>query len=93
MTLKKLSDGNALASVWMEGKTSDTFDCTIISALNGFTCDGTNQKDILIEGTDELEIDVEVSSTEIGEKQAYFVLNPVDGIPISFTVIANFYGP
>ena len=46
-----------------------------------------------VEGTETLEMEVVVRSDEIGEKQAYYLINPVDGIPISFSIWANFVGP
>ena len=46
-----------------------------------------------IEGTETLEMDVVVSSNEIGHKEAYFLINPTDGIPMSFSIKANFIGP
>ncbi len=40
-----------------------------------------------------MELEIEMSSSEIGEKTAYFVLAPTDGMKIAFQVQATFIGP
>jgi hypothetical protein len=41
----------------------------------------------------EIEIEIQVSSSQCGEKMAYFYIEVQDGAPISFQCRANFRGP
>ena len=91
--LRKVSDGDASATIRLEGKTCEGFECRVVCDPCGVHCDGSEECAMSIEGTETLEMDVVVSSHEIGEKEAYFLINPTDGIPMSFSIKANFIGP
>ena len=41
----------------------------------------------------EIEIEIQIQSSEVGEKMAYFYVEVQDGAPISFQCRAHFRGP
>lgn len=75
----------------MEGKNCEDFSIEVIHP-NEFTCDGTDEIHGIMD-TQEVELTINVSSSEVGTKKAYYLITCQDGVPMSFAVEASFRGP
>lgn len=82
-----MSDGVVKYALRLEGKNKSAFNVDIISE------DGqqlSQQEDGAIRGiikdTDNIELNIIVSSTEVGKCNAYFHVEIEDGAPISFQI-------
>ena len=93
VSLVKKSDGSANYKIWLEGKNCEAFEVSVTDSLTGSTCDGTAEIETTMQEESKVELKVRLFSTEIGEKKAYFMIHPTDGIPLCFSVQANFIGP
>ena len=93
VTLVKKSDGSANYKMRLEGKNCEAFKCEIQDALSGAVCDGSSEIETSMEDQDSITLTINISSTKVGTKKAYFLIHPTDGIPLSFAVEARFTGP
>lgn len=82
--LLKNSDGEATLKMKLEGKNSEQFDVLIEDTVSNVICDGSSEVECNMDKTHELELKVHLNCSEIGEKKAYFIFHPTDGVKMAF---------
>jgi hypothetical protein len=90
--LKKTYEGTVKYRIQLEGKSSE--DLTVDLCTQGQRLSQNNwiiQGEIKIEK--EIDLEIFMSSKDVGEKSAFFYIEVEDGEPVSFQAIANFRGP
>ena len=91
--LRKLSEGAIKYTMRMEGKNRDTFDVDLyaegrsLEQAQGAILTG----EILT--SDSIDLEIIISSSQVGPAIAYFFIEIEDGAPISFSCQADFRGP
>lgn len=91
--LRKLSEGAIKYTMRMEGKNRDTFDVDLyaegrsLEQAQGAILTG----EILT--SDSIDLEIIISSSQVGPAIAYFFIEIEDGAPISFSCQAEFRGP
>ena len=90
--LLKKSEGACRYKLRLEGKNDQDFQVSLMNLTDHSVCNGSEEITCDLD-EDEFDLEITVKSDSIGEKTAYFTLEPEDGFPISLSISANFTGP